>query len=90
MAKANLRQHSVNHRRTIGGITYVSIGVTATELGWSPDAIKNWISARQKFTAGNILQLAIINGRRWFTLASVRRAKAALRRHGRLVTRRTY
>ncbi len=90
MAQANLRHHSVNHRRTIGGITYISIGLAATELGWSPDANKNWISARKKFTAGPILQVSIINRRRWFTLAGVKRAKAALRRHGRLVTRRTY
>ncbi len=85
----NLRRHARSSVRIIGGVKYISIAAASHQLGWSADAIKNWICAPQKFTAGAILKVAVIDRARWFTHDSVLNAKIALRLHGRIRSRRT-
>ena len=87
MGTHHVRRPDIRHDRVIAGVRYVSIGRASQELDWSREAIINWLTAKHKFTAGTILQVAIINGQRWFTWASVKAAKRALKTHGRFTRR---
>lgn len=73
--------------KKIAGQHYLTISQVATELGWSRDAILNWVAAPNRFTAGSILRPAYIGRTRLFRVIDVKKAKKALRLHGRLKRR---
>lgn len=78
------RKAAQSATKKIAGQRYLTIGQVATELGWSRDAILNWIAAPDRFTVGSILRPAYIGRTRWFRVIDVKNAKEALRLHGRL------